>query len=70
MLFGLTFPVYCDNYTEHTDTLSGQNVEFYVSQETYYVSATNTNRLMLFGERVTVYFDKHMDTQIAYMRRI
>jgi hypothetical protein len=28
MLFGETVAVYCDNHTEHTDTLCGQNVEF------------------------------------------
>jgi hypothetical protein len=28
MLFGETFAVYCENHTEHTDTLCGQNVEF------------------------------------------
>jgi hypothetical protein len=43
MLFGETVAVYCENHTEHTDTLCGQNVEFcYVnsvrtSQETHYV---------------------------------
>jgi hypothetical protein len=28
MLFGETVAVYCENHTEHTDTLCGQNVEF------------------------------------------
>jgi hypothetical protein len=28
MLFGETVAVYCENYTEHTDTLFGQNVGF------------------------------------------
>jgi hypothetical protein len=28
MLFGETVAVYCENHTEHTDTLGGQNVEF------------------------------------------
>jgi hypothetical protein len=28
MLFGETVAVYCENRTEHTDTLCGQNVEF------------------------------------------
>jgi hypothetical protein len=27
MLFGETVAVYCENHTEHTDTLCGQNVE-------------------------------------------
>jgi hypothetical protein len=28
MLFGKTVAVYCENHTEHTNTLCGQNVEF------------------------------------------
>jgi hypothetical protein len=28
MLFGETVAVYCENYTEHTDTLCGQNIEY------------------------------------------
>jgi hypothetical protein len=45
MLFGETVAVYCENRTEHTDTVR-------TSQETrYYVSAAETNRLMLFGEQ-------------------
>jgi hypothetical protein len=28
MLFGETVAVYCDNHTEHTDTLCGRNAEF------------------------------------------
>jgi hypothetical protein len=28
MLFGETVAVYCENHTEHTDTLCGQNTEF------------------------------------------
>jgi hypothetical protein len=31
----------------------------YISQEIHYFSVTKTNRLMLFGETVTVYFDNH-----------
>jgi hypothetical protein len=29
MLFGETITVYCENNTEHTDTLCGQNAEFW-----------------------------------------
>jgi hypothetical protein len=29
MLFGETVAVYCENHTEHTDTLCGQNAEYY-----------------------------------------
>jgi hypothetical protein len=68
MLYGETVAVYCENHTEHTDTLCGQNVEFWcvkdsvcTSQETHYVSATKTNRLMLFGETVAVYFENHIE---------
>jgi hypothetical protein len=28
MLFGETIAVYCEKHTEHTDTLSGQSLEF------------------------------------------
>jgi hypothetical protein len=28
MLFGETVALYCENHTEHTDTLCGQYVEF------------------------------------------
>jgi hypothetical protein len=28
MLFKETFAIYCENHTEHTDTLCGQNAEF------------------------------------------
>jgi hypothetical protein len=41
MLLGETVAVYCENHTEHTDTVR-------TSQETHYVSATETNGLMLF----------------------
>jgi hypothetical protein len=29
MLFRETIAVYCENHTEHTNTLRGQNAEFY-----------------------------------------
>jgi translation initiation factor IF-1 len=54
MLFGETIAVYCENHTEHTDTVR-------TSQETYYVSATETNRLMLFGETIAVYCENHTE---------
>jgi hypothetical protein len=44
MLFGETVAVYCENHTEHADTVR-------TSQKTRYISATDTNRLMLFGEK-------------------
>jgi hypothetical protein len=42
------------NHTEHTDTVR-------TSQETHHVSATEPNRLMLFGETVAVYCDNHTE---------
>jgi hypothetical protein len=30
MLFGKTAAVYCENRTDHTDTLCGQNAEFWL----------------------------------------
>jgi hypothetical protein len=66
MLFGETVAVYCENHTDHTDTLCVQNAEFWyvnpvrTSKETHYVSTTKPNRLMLFGERAAVYCENHM----------
>jgi hypothetical protein len=48
MLFGETVADYCENHTEHRDTVN-------TSLETHYVSATESNRLMLFVETVAVY---------------
>jgi hypothetical protein len=53
MLFGEAVAVYCENHTEHTDPVR-------TSQETHYVSTTETNRLMLFGETVAVCYEHHM----------
>jgi hypothetical protein len=54
MLFRETVAFYCENHTEHTDTLCGQNISNSIrtSQETHYVSVAKTNRLMLFEETV------------------
>jgi hypothetical protein len=60
MLFGETVTVYCEKHTEHINTLCGQNADFIykntvrTSQETHYVSATETNRLIPFRETVAV----------------
>jgi hypothetical protein len=35
MLFGEIVAVYCENHTEHTDTLCGQNAEFVKAGGTY-----------------------------------
>jgi hypothetical protein len=42
----------------------------FTSEETYYVSTINTNRLMLFGERFTLYCENHTDTQIHCVGRV
>jgi hypothetical protein len=54
MLFRETVAVYCENHTEHTDTVRS-------SQETYFVSTTEPNRIMLFGETVAVYCENHTE---------
>jgi hypothetical protein len=59
MLFGETVAVYCENHTEHTDTVR-------ISQETHYVSTTQPNRLMLFAETFAVYFE---NTQVHSVGR-
>jgi hypothetical protein len=51
MLFGETVAVYCENHMEHADTVR-------TSQETHYVSTTETNRLMLFGETVAAEYEQ------------
>jgi hypothetical protein len=65
MLFRETVDVYCENRTEHTDILCGQNAVYIssvrTSQETRYISASNPNRLMLFGESVAVYCENHTE---------
>jgi hypothetical protein len=59
MLFGETGRVYCENHTEHTDTV-------HTSQETHYIFATKPRILMLFGETDAVYCDNHAeDTDIV-----
>jgi hypothetical protein len=45
MLFGETVAVYCENRTEHADTLCGQNAEFYC----VIVSGTYSNHRALAG---------------------
>jgi hypothetical protein len=60
MLFGETVAVYCENHTEHTDTLWAE-CRVCTSQETHYVSTTKTNRLTLFGETVAIYCGNHTE---------
>jgi translation initiation factor IF-1 len=59
MLFRETVAVYCENHTEHINTLCGHLVR--TSQQTHYVSATEPNRLMLFRETVAVYCENHTE---------
>jgi hypothetical protein len=54
MLLGETVAVYCENHTEHTDTVR-------TSQEAHYVSATEPNRLMPLRETVAVYCEYHTE---------
>jgi translation initiation factor IF-1 len=67
MLFAETVAVYCENHMEHKNTLCGQNADLIynnpvrTSQETNHVSATETNRLMLFAETVAVYCENHTE---------
>jgi hypothetical protein len=57
MLFGETVAVYCENHTEHTDTVRN-------SQEAHYSSATETNQVILFGETVAVYCENHTEHKL------
>jgi hypothetical protein len=57
MMFGETVTVYCENHTEHIDTVR-------TSQETHYVSATEPNRLMLFVEQSLFTVTTLRNTQI------
>jgi translation initiation factor IF-1 len=68
MLFRETVTVYCENHTEHTNTVCGQNARdfiyknsFRTSQDSHYVSATKPNQLMLFREAVAVYCENHTE---------
>jgi hypothetical protein len=58
MLFGETVAVYCENRTEHRDSIR-------FSQYTHYITATEPNRLMQFEGTVAVYCEnrlEHTDT--------
>jgi hypothetical protein len=54
MKFTETVAVYCENHTEHTDTVR-------TSQETHYVSLTENNLLMMFMETVADCCKKHTE---------
>jgi hypothetical protein len=40
MLFGGTVPVYCEDHTEHTDTLCGQNAKFLMLKELVHIATS------------------------------
>jgi hypothetical protein len=45
ILFGETFAVYCENRTEHTDTLYGQNENFSMSKQVVHIVTTVLRRV-------------------------
>jgi hypothetical protein len=56
MLFGETVAVYCDNHTEHTHTLCGQNAElWYVKAGGTYSNHRALKGLILLREIIYVY---------------
>jgi hypothetical protein len=61
MLFMETVAAYCENHTEHTDTVR-------TSQETHNISATETNRLCCLGKQslFTVRTIQNIDTVRTY----
>jgi hypothetical protein len=69
-----TIAVYCENHTEHINTLCGKNAVCInlvrTSQETHNVSATKPNRLMLFREIIAVYCENHMEYTTTPCRQI
>jgi hypothetical protein len=44
MLFGETVAVYCENLTEHTDTMCGQNAEFGMVKRVVYTECPQEER--------------------------
>jgi hypothetical protein len=60
MLFREEHAVCCEYHTEPKYTLWAEN-SVRTSQETYYVSTTKPNRLMVFREELAVYCENHME---------
>jgi hypothetical protein len=62
MLFGETVAVYCENHMEHTNTLCGQNVEF------WYVKAggTYSNHWALMGQFPTLLVSRAYTLRLQY----
>jgi hypothetical protein len=69
MLFEERITAYCENQTEQTDTLCGQNVEI-VHHRNYFVSSTNPNRLILFRGNCRCLFLEPYGTQIHCVGRM
>jgi predicted Zn-dependent protease with MMP-like domain len=62
MLFRETVAVYCENHTEHTDTLWAEYIAIQsVPHRKHSVSITKPNRLMLFRETVAAYCENHTE---------
>jgi translation initiation factor IF-1 len=59
MLFWETVAVYCENHSEHTNTLCGQKTQSVPHRK--HISATKPNRLMLFRETIAVYCENHTE---------
>jgi hypothetical protein len=69
MLCGETVAGFCENRTEHTDSIWAVRT----SQETHHMSATQPNRLMLCGETVAVCCEnrtEHTDTVVPHRKHI
>jgi F0F1-type ATP synthase delta subunit len=62
MLFREIIAVYCENHTEHINTLCGQNGEFssYLTGNTLRLRY-KAHRLMLFKEIIAVYGENHTE---------
>jgi hypothetical protein len=62
MLFREINAVYCEDHTEHINTLWAEcRVQVMPHRKTHYVSITKPNRLMLFREIIAVYCENHME---------
>jgi hypothetical protein len=62
MLFRETAAVYCENHMEHTDTLSGQNAEFYNIYKSSPYLTGNTLRLRYKAQPVNAaYCENHTE---------
>jgi hypothetical protein len=59
MVFREISAVYCENHTEHINTLCGQNAVYVNSVRTS--RETKPNRLMLFREIIAVYCENHTE---------